>query len=193
MEGAGLGHAWSWYQPAGGCPGLTYPADSGGLGGTGLCVNKLGTWTCPVAEPESLGLHLSVSGPWLGRSDFSNRSSHFAVGGRSPGPCLGRFQACWAGLPPICPEEAQALLCAQPGGLPAFRERPPSWFLHTSGARSQLPSLSAPALWAGPARRPRRSAEVNWTKGSSKRCKPSGKFFFSVPKILPYLFFANLF
>ena len=120
MEGAGLGHTWSWYQPTCGCPVLTYPADSGGLGGTGLCVNKLCTWTCSVAEPESLGLHLSVSGPWLGRSDFSNRSSHFAVGGRSPEPCLGRFQACWAGLHPICPEEAQALLCAQPRRPPCL-------------------------------------------------------------------------
>lgn len=141
MEGAGLGHTWSWYQPACGCPGLTCPGDSGSLGGTGLCVNKLCTWTCPVAEPESLGLHLSVSGPWLGRSDFSDRSSHFPVGGRSAGPRLGRFQACWAGLHPICSEEAQALLCAQPQRPPC----PPAAVLpfDLSAPRASFLSLSA--------------------------------------------------
>lgn len=117
------------------------PGDSGSLGGTGLCVNKLCTWTCPVAEPESLGLHLSVSGPWLGRSDFSDRSSHFPVGGRSAGPRLGRFQACWAGLHPICSEEAQALLCAQPQRPPC----PPAAVLpfDLSAPRASFLSLSA--------------------------------------------------
>ena len=138
MEGAGLGHTWSWYQPACGCPSLTCPDDSGSLGGTGLCVNKLCTWTCPVAEPESLGLHLSVSGPWLGRSDYSDQSSHFAVGGRSPGPCLGRFQACGLACTPSALKRHKLCFVLSPRGLPV---RWQSFFLLASPHRGAVSSF----------------------------------------------------
>lgn len=55
------GPTLAWRQPLCGCAGLTSQADSGGWGGTHLCLTS-SAGESPVARADSL--HLGEPGPW---------------------------------------------------------------------------------------------------------------------------------